>query len=135
MAQPLTVIWRLAAGIAALTGPRAPSERMVRAFSERRDYLIPALDTLIGFRCAKPGGAFYAFPNIEGTGYDSRTLQSRLLDEVGVATLSGTSFGEYGNGHLRLSYAASLDALTEAVARIGTWLASHGWGERRQVRS
>ena len=115
------------AGIAALTGPRAPLERMVRAFAERRNYLIPVLDRLSGFRCAKPGGAFYAFPNIEGTGYDSRTLQSRLLDEVGVAAISGTSFGEYGTGHLRLSYAASLDALTEAVARIGTWLANHGW--------
>jgi aspartate aminotransferase len=111
------------AGIAALTGPRAPAEQMVQSFAERRAYIVPALNTLTGFRCAMPGGAFYAFPNIEGTGYDSRTLQSRLLDEAGVATISGTSFGEYGSGHLRLSYAASLEALTEAVVRIGSWLA------------
>src|SRR5213078_908478 len=64
------------AGIAALTGPREPSERMVAAFAERRAYIVPALNALPGFRCANPGGAFYAFPNISGTGFDSRTLQS-----------------------------------------------------------
>ncbi len=71
------------AGIAALTGPREPSLKMVEAFAERRAYIVPALNALPGFRCANPGGAFYAFPNISGTGFDSRTLQSRLLDEAG----------------------------------------------------
>ena len=111
------------AGIAALTGPREPARRMVAAFAERRAMIIEALSALPGFRCAVPGGAFYAFPNISGTGFDSRTLQSRLLDEAGVATISGTSFGVFGDGYLRFSYAASLPALEEAVARISTWLA------------
>jgi aspartate/methionine/tyrosine aminotransferase len=110
------------AGIAALTGPKEPSRRMVKAFAERRQYIVKALNALPGFRCATPGGAFYAFPNITGTGFESRALQSRLLDEAGVATISGTSFGAYGEGYLRFSYAASLPALEEAVGRIGEWL-------------
>jgi aspartate/methionine/tyrosine aminotransferase len=73
-----------------------------------------------------PGGAFYAFPNIADTGFDSRTLQSRLLDETGVATISGTSFGAFGDGYLRFSYAASLGALEEAVGRIRAWLERQG---------
>ena len=110
------------AGIAALTGPRAPAAQMMAAFAERRAYIVPALNALPGFRCATPGGAFYAFPNITGTGFDSRTLQTRLLNEAGVATVSGTSFGAFGDGHLRISYAASLEALREATGRIGLWL-------------
>jgi len=109
-------------GIAALQGPRAPVEAMVKAFAERRAYIIPALNKLPGLRCANPGGAFYAFPNIEGTGMDSRTFQSRLLDEAGIATVSGTSFGEYGNGYVRFSYAASLEQIKTAIGRIDGWL-------------
>ncbi len=111
------------AGIAALTGPRAPVEQMMAAFAERRSYIVPALNALPGVRCATPGGAFYAFPNITGTGFDSRTLQTRLLNEAGVATVSGTSFGAFGDGNIRISYAASLDALREAMGRIEAWLA------------
>jgi aspartate aminotransferase len=111
------------AGIAALTGPKELSRKMVAAFAERRRYIVAALNRLPGFRCANPGGAFYAFPNIAGTGFDSRTLQARLLDEVGVATISGTSFGALGEGYLRISYAASLAQLEEAAARIDAWLA------------
>jgi aspartate aminotransferase len=111
------------AGIAALTGPKEPSRKMVAAFAERRRYIVAALNRLPGFRCANPGGAFYAFPNISGTGFDSRTVQARLLDEVGVATISGTSFGAFGEGYLRISYAASLAQLEEAVGRIDAWLA------------
>jgi aspartate aminotransferase len=110
------------AGIAALTGPREPILQMVAAFAERRRSIVPALNALAGVHCSLPGGAFYAFPNISGTGLDSRTLQSRLLEEAGVATLSGTSFGAFGEGYLRLSYAASLSMLSEAVRRIGTFL-------------
>jgi aspartate aminotransferase len=95
---------------------------MVAAFAERRRYIVDALNSLPGVRCATPGGAFYAFPNISGTGFDSRTLQGRLLDETGVATISGTSFGALGEGYLRFSYAASLAALEEAVERIRGWL-------------
>jgi len=104
---------------------------MVAAFAERREYIIPALNALPGVRCATPGGAFYAFPNIGDTGFDSRTLQSRLLDEAGVATVSGTSFGAFGDGYLRLSYAASLDALKQAVSRIGEWLERQGRERKR----
>ena len=95
---------------------------MVAAFAQRRSSIVPALNALPGVRCALPGGAFYAFPNIRATGLDSRTLQSRLLEEAGVATLSGTSFGTFGEGYLRLSYAASLSMLSEAVRRIGAFL-------------
>ncbi len=118
------------AGIAALTGPREPVHRMMAAFAERRDYIIPALNALPGFRCVNPGGAFYAFPNIRGTGMESRSLQSRLLDEVGIATISGTSFGALGEGHLRFSYAASMDALRGAIGRIGAWLERQNLGAR-----
>jgi aspartate/methionine/tyrosine aminotransferase len=114
------------AGIAALEGPQEPVREMVRAFAERRQTFIAALNRLPGFRCVKPGGAFYAFPNIGGTGFDSRTLQTRLLEEAGVATIAGTSFGAHGEGYLRFSYASSLDALGEAVERIAGWLEGQG---------
>jgi aspartate/methionine/tyrosine aminotransferase len=110
------------AGIAALDGPQDDVHRMVRAFGERRAMIVAALNGLPGFRCANPGGAFYAFPNIEGSGFSTRDLQTRLLDEAGVATIAGTSFGAFGEGYLRFSYASSLPQLTEAVARIGAWL-------------
>jgi aspartate/methionine/tyrosine aminotransferase len=110
------------AGIAALTGPREPVARMVAAFAARRAAIIPALASLPGISCRMPGGAFYAFPNVTAVGLDARTLQARLLEEAGVATLAGTSFGTLGEGYLRLSYAASLETLLEAAKRIGTWL-------------
>src|SRR5579872_1871602 len=110
------------AGIAALQGPRGEVQRMVKEFAARRGMIVKALNALPGFRCALPGGAFYAFPNITGTGFESRTLQRRLLDEAGVATISGTSFGALGDGYLRFSYASNLQALEEAVARIGRFL-------------
>lgn len=106
------------AGIAALTGPQEPVREMVRAFAERRKFIVKALNDLPGFRCVNPGGAFYAFPNVSGTGLDARSLQDVLLQEAGVATLSGTSFGRFGEGYLRFSYAASLPQLQEAVERI-----------------
>jgi len=110
------------AGIAALEGPRDPVRRMVAAFAERRQMIVAALNTLPGFRCATPGGAFYTFPNIAGTGYDAKNFQSELLEKAGVATIAGTSFGAFGEGYVRFSYASSLDALTEAVARIRDFL-------------
>jgi aspartate/methionine/tyrosine aminotransferase len=96
---------------------------MVAAFAERRGRIVAALNRLPGVSCVMPGGAFYVFPNISGTGLDSRTLQARLLDEAGIATIAGTSFGAEGEGYLRLSYAASLDAIDEAVKRFGEFLA------------
>ena len=114
------------AGLAALTGPQEPVKQMVRAFAERRQMIVKALNNLPGFRCVNPGGAFYAFPNVTGTGFDAKTLQSRLLDEAGVATIAGTSFGAYGEGYLRFSYASSLPQLEEAVQRIHRFLGNAG---------
>jgi aspartate/methionine/tyrosine aminotransferase len=110
------------AGIAALEGPREPINRMVRAFAERREVIVAELNKLPGIRCARPGGAFYTFPNIAGTGLDARSFQSRLLDEAGVATIAGTSFGAFGEDYVRFSYANSLEAITEAVERIRRFL-------------
>ncbi|MFI4987393.1 MAG: pyridoxal phosphate-dependent aminotransferase, partial [Alphaproteobacteria bacterium] len=86
------------AGLAALTGPQDSVAMMVKAFDERRRVIVRALNQLPGFRCVEPGGAFYAFPNVSGTGYDARALQQKLLEEGGVATIAGTSFGRYGEG-------------------------------------
>jgi aspartate aminotransferase len=110
------------AGIAALTGPREPVHRIVAAFAARREMIVAALNGLPGIRCQQPGGAFYTFPNITGTGYDARTLQAQLLEQVGVATVAGTSFGEYGEGYLRFSYANSREAIGEAIDRIRKFL-------------
>src|SRR5262249_56451826 len=96
-------------------GGGEPVRRMVAAFSERRELIVAGLNGLPGFRCARPGGAFYTFPNVSGTGLDARTLQGRLLEDTGVATIAGTSFGEYGEGYLRFSYANSREAIAEAI--------------------
>jgi aspartate/methionine/tyrosine aminotransferase len=110
------------AGIAAITGPQDGPENMVAEFRRRRDAFVEGLNTLPGFRCRVPEGAFYAFPCIQDTGLSSRELADRLLNEAGVACLSGTAFGEYGEGYLRFSYANSLENLNEAVRRMGDWL-------------
>jgi aspartate aminotransferase len=106
------------AGIAALEGPREPVHRMVAAFAERRDMIVGALNNLPGFHCVRPGGAFYTFPNVTGAGLDARTLQGKLLEEAGVATVAGTSFGAFGEGYLRFSYANSREAIASAIERI-----------------
>ena len=111
------------AGIAALDGPQDSVDAMVRAFDQRRSVIVDRLNALPGFACARPGGAFYAFPNTTGTGMGSRALQDALLTEAGVAVISGTSFGVYGEGYLRFSYAASIDAIETAMDRIGGFLA------------
>lgn len=110
------------AGLAALTGSQEEPARMVEELRRRRDAFIAGLNTLPGFRCAVPQGAFYAFPNIRNTGRASKQLADELLYEAGVACLSGTAFGAYGEGYLRLSYANSLDNLMEAVERIRRYL-------------
>ncbi|MFQ5343393.1 MAG: pyridoxal phosphate-dependent aminotransferase [Anaerolineae bacterium] len=107
------------AGIAALTGPTDEVRAMVRAFRERRDVIVNGLNQIPGIRCVMPAGAFYAFPNVTGTGVGSRELADRLLNEAGVATLAGESFGAYGAGYLRLSYANSVENIRAALERIG----------------
>ncbi len=111
------------AGIAALTGPQAPVTEMVAAFAARRRVVIEELNAIPGISCIAPGGAFYAFPNITGTGIAAKELEVKLLEEAGVATVAGTSFGRFGEGYLRLSYANSVDNIRAAMDRIRTWLA------------
>jgi len=111
------------AGIAALKGDPAPVRAMVEEFRRRRDAIVKGLRQIPGFECPTPHGAFYVFPNITGTGFPAKPLADRLLDEAGVACLAGTSFGEWGEGHLRFSYANSLENIEEALRRIRDCLA------------
>jgi len=112
------------AGLAALTGPQDAVHEMVAAFDGRRRVIVDALNGLDGVSCVEPGGAFYAFPNITGTGMDAKTLQTRLLEEAGVAVIAGTSFGAHGEGYLRFSYANSTENIVAAIDRIGAMLAA-----------
>lgn len=110
------------AGIAALTGRQDEAVAMVAEFRQRRDAFCAGLNKLPGVRCAIPSGAFYAFPNITGTGWQSKPLADGLLEQAGVACLSGGSFGNYGEGYLRFSIANSYENLMAAVERIGEFL-------------
>ncbi len=107
------------AAIAALEGPQDDVTKMVAEFRRRREAVVAGLNRIPGITCLKPHGAFYVFPNISDLGRSSRDLADLLLDEVGVAALSGTAFGQHGEGYLRLSYANSLDNLKIAIERIG----------------
>jgi aspartate aminotransferase len=106
------------AGVQALRGDQSSVDTMVAEFRRRRDAIVDGLRRIPGFKCPRPQGAFYVFPNITGTGFSAKALADRLLDEAGVACLSGTAFGEWGEGHLRFSYAASLENIQEALKRI-----------------
>jgi aspartate aminotransferase len=106
------------AGVEALRGPQDQVDRMVAEFRRRRDLFVAGLNRIPGFRCPMPEGAFYAFPNIQGTGRTAKQLADHLLNEAGVACLAGTAFGEYGEHYLRFSIASSLENLEEALARI-----------------
>ena len=112
------------AGVVALTGSQQPSEEMVAEFHKRRDVIVAGLNDIPGVTCATPGGAFYAFPNITGTGLTSRELADTLLNEASVAVLAGTAFGAYGEGYIRLSYANSIEQIELALSRIKNWLAA-----------
>ncbi|WP_406053527.1 pyridoxal phosphate-dependent aminotransferase [Kribbella sp. NBC_00889] len=103
------------AAIAALEGPWDDVERMLEAFRERREVIVSGLNAVPGVSCVEPGGAFYAFPNISELGLSAATLADRLLDEAGVACLPGTSFGAYGEDHLRFSYANSVENIRRAL--------------------
>jgi len=110
------------AGVEALRGPQEAVDEMVRAFDERRGAIVKGLNEIPGFTCVMPRGAFYAFPNITGTGMDSRQLQDHLLEDAGVATVAGTAFGSFGEGYLRFSYASSLEEIREALRRVRSCL-------------
>ena len=106
------------AALAALQGPQDEVRGMVGEFKRRRDLIVDGFNQIPGWRCAKPGGAFYAMPNITETGVSSKDLADRILQEAGVACLAGDSFGEYGKGYLRFSYAASYQQIEQALERI-----------------
>src|ERR1022692_1575545 len=106
------------AGIAALRGPQDGVTAMVAEFRRRRDAFCDGLNRIPGFRCTVPGGAFYAYANVEETGMPSKEMADFLLEEAGVAGLNGGAFGDYGEGDIRVSYANSLENLMEAVVRI-----------------
>ncbi|MBT3305574.1 MAG: pyridoxal phosphate-dependent aminotransferase [Alphaproteobacteria bacterium] len=106
------------AGIAALEGPQDAVDAMVANFDKRRVLMVDELNAIPGISCTESAGAFYAFANISGTGLGSTEMQDKLLNEAGVATLSGTSFGDRGEGYLRFSYANSTDNIQAALGRI-----------------
>lgn len=106
------------AGIAALQGPQDAVHKMVAQFDQRREVIVRELNALPGVTCTDAAGAFYAFPNITGTGMTATEAQNRFLDEAGVATVAGTSFGAHGEGYVRFSYANSVDNILEAMRRI-----------------
>ena len=110
------------AGLAAITGPMDEIEGFRQSFQKRRGIVVAGLNGIKGVSCRMPGGAFYAFPNITGTGWSSRDLARELLEKVHVALIFGESFGANGKGFMRLSYAASEADLTEALARMKTFL-------------
>jgi aspartate aminotransferase len=109
------------AGIAALRGPQEPVTAMVAEFGRRRDAFCAGLNDIPGWRCAIPGGAFYAFANVKATGRASKDIANSLLNDAGVACLNGAGFGEFGEGYIRFSYANSYENLMRAVERIKAW--------------
>ena len=110
------------AGIEALRGDQSSVDKMNAEFRRRRDAFVAGLNKIKGFSCRVPKGAFYAFPNITKTGWPSKKLADALLEQAGVACLSGTAFGEYGEGYLRFSVANSQENLNKALARIEDWV-------------
>lgn len=113
-----TIAFGQQAAITALEGPQDAVVAMVDAFRQRREVIVEGLNRIPGFRCARPAGAFYVFPNVEGIGVPSKQLADYLLQEAGVAVLDGGCFGRYGNGYLRLSYANSIENIQLALERI-----------------
>jgi len=109
------------AGIEAVRGDQASVEKMRQEFQHRRDVFVAGLNKIKGFSCRLPKGAFYTFPNISKTGWKSKKLADALLDQAGVAGLSGTAFGDYGEGYLRFSVANSIENLQAALERIEQW--------------
>ncbi len=112
-----------AAGLEAVTGPQDDVDRMVAVFQSRRDRMVERLNAIPGVRCQTPQGAFYAFPNVSAFGIPSDELAMRILDETGVAVLSGRGFGAHGEGYLRLCYANSLENIERALERLADFFA------------
>src|SRR6058998_174733 len=113
------------AGIEAIRGPQESVEAMCAEFKKRRDVMVAGLNKIKGFSCRLPKGAFYVFPNITETGWPSKKLADALLDDTGVAALSGTAFGDFGEGYLRFSVANSISNIEKALDRIDAWTAKN----------
>ncbi len=109
------------AGIEALRGPQDVVDKMRAHFKKRRDVMVAGLNKIKGFSCRLPHGAFYVFPNIKATGWPSKKLADALLEDAGVAALSGTAFGDFGEGYLRFSVANSIENIEKALDRVDTW--------------
>ena len=116
------------AGIAAIDGPQDDVDKMLATFDRRRRLVTDKLNAIDNVRCATPKGAFYAFPNISATGFKAKDLASRLLEEAGVALVGGPDFGEFGEGFIRLSCAASQERIETAIERMADFLASNTSG-------
>src|SRR5438094_1524061 len=110
------------AGIEALRGPQKSVDAMRAEFKKRRDVMVAGLNEVKGFSCRSPHGAFYVFPNITKTGWPSKKLADALLDDAGVAALSGTAFGDFGEGYLRFSVANSIENIEKALGRVAPWV-------------
>jgi aspartate aminotransferase len=110
------------AAIAALTGPWEPAEQMIAEFRQRRDVIVEGLNAIEGITCVQPRGAFYVFPSVKAFGIPSQRIEEHLLQRAGVAALSGTAFGRYGEGYLRFSYANSVEAIREALEAVAAVL-------------
>ncbi len=113
------------AGIEALRGPQESVDHMRDEFKKRRDVMVTGLNKITGFFCQLPHGAFYVFPNITQTGWPSKRLADALLDDAGVAALSGTAFGEFGEGYLRFSVANSVENIEKALDRVSAWVSKN----------
>ena len=109
------------AGVEALRGPQESVDKMCAEFKKRRDVMVAGLNKIKGFSCRLPKGAFYVFPNITKTGWPSKKLADAFLDEAGVAALSGTAFGDFGEGYLRFSVANSIENIEKALERVDQW--------------
>jgi len=112
------------AGLAAIRGDDTPVQTMVEEFRHRRDLIVDGLNRIPGVTCQRPRGAFYVFPNVKSFGRSSKEIATHLLEQAGLAVLGGTAFGEYGEGYLRLSYAASRETIQEALRRMERGLAA-----------
>ncbi len=124
-ATSCTAAFTQKAGIEALTGPQGEVEKMVQEFQRRRDVIVEGLNALPGVSCKKPKGAFYVFPNVKELGKPSKELENLLLEKAGVASLTGTSFGAFGEGFLRFSYANSVENIQEALRRFRALIGSN----------
>ena len=109
------------AGVEALRGPQESVDKMCAEFKKRRDVMVAGLNKIKGFSCRLPKGAFYVFPNITKTGWPSKKLADALLDDAGVAGLSGTAFGDFGEGYLRFSVANSIENIEKSLERVSAW--------------